>query len=106
MSRHWTLSFVAALIVAFVSPAFAATPLTPERHQDAVERVAPPFPTVPGRTLCVCQTADDYAKTYVGYLNSYTFNNAGDLTVNAVCAYPVFAPGPGTSFCSIFQVIK
>ena len=106
MNQRWTLWLGAAVIVALVSPAFAAAPLTLERHQRAAERVAPPYPTTPGRTLCVCQTAENSGTTYVGYLNSYQVNNAGDVTVNMVCVYPVFAPGLGTSFCSLFEVIK
>lgn len=106
MNRHWTLALVAALVVALVSPAFAATPLTPERHQDAVEKVAPPFATVPGRTLCVCQGTNDFAQDYVGYLNSFTNTVAGIMTVNIVCAFPAFLPGLGVSYCSTFQVIK
>ena len=106
MNPRWILSLAAAIIVALASPVFAAAPLTLERHEQAVERVAPRFPTVPGRTLCVCQTAANSGATFVGYLNSYPVNSAGDQTVNMVCAYPVFTPGVGTGFCSIFQVIK
>ena len=106
MNQRWTLGLGAAVIVALVSPAFAATPLTLERHQQAAERVAPPYPTTPGRTLCVCQTAESSGTTYVGYLNSYQVNSAGDVTVNMVCTYPVFTPALAMSFCSLFQVIK
>lgn len=106
MNQRWTVLLGVALIVAFASPAFAAAPLTLERHEQAVERVAPPYPTVPGRTLCVCQTANNTGTTYVGYLNSYQTNDAGDITMNMVCVYPVFSPGLGSNFCSLFEVIK
>jgi hypothetical protein len=106
MNQRWTVLLGVTLVIASASPAFAAAPLTLERHQQVVERVAPPYPTVPGRTLCVCQTASDANTTHVGYLNSYQNNEAGDITVNMVCAYPVFTPGLASNYCSLFEVIK
>lgn len=106
MNHRWTVSLGAALLVAFASAASAAAPLTLDRHQGNAERVAPPYPTVPGRTLCVCQNVDNAGQTFVGYLNSYQVNNAGDIAVSMVCTYPVFTPGLGTSFCALFEVIK
>ena len=64
------------------------------------------LPTFPGKTLCVCQTADNTGTTYVGYLNSFVHNTTGDFTVNMICTYPVFTPGLGTAFCARFEVIK
>lgn len=100
------LALVLSVIAPLVSSAWAASPPTLERYQADAERVAPPYPTFPGRTRCVCQTADNSGLTYLGYLNSYAVNSGGDVTVNLVCLYPVYTPGVGTSFCSLFEVIK
>ena len=76
----------------------------------AVEKVAPPYPTMPGRTLCVCQHADTSGQTYTGYLNSYSLFDgpSGRTTINVVCVYPFtnIVGAVDSSFCSIFQVIK
>src|SRR5262245_24720702 len=107
VNQHRTLCLVTAFVVALASPALAGAPLTLERHQKAVEKVAPPVTTIPGKTLCVCQDLDDPAQTRVGYLNSYLSSKLGSVTVNLECVYPVFNPlGDFTATCSIFQVIK
>jgi hypothetical protein len=107
MPSHRTLSLIVPLIIAFASPALASSgPLTLEKFQSKAEKIAPPFPTLPGKRLCVCQTVNSTTTTYLGYLNSIQSNNAGDVTVNLVCAYPVFTPGLGTGYCSLFEVVK
>ena len=93
-------------IVALAAPALAAPALTLESYRSKAEKLAPPFPTVPGKTRCVCQTANSVAATKLGYLNSTTYDDMGDVTVNLVCAYPVFTPGVGTAYCLLFAVIK
>jgi hypothetical protein len=107
MDQRWTLPVVAILIVAFASPAAAASgPFTIEDHANKVLKVAPQYPTVPGKTLCVCQTANATDKTYVGYLNAFIQSRGPDLTLNLVCAYPSFPPGQFPEFCALFEVIK
>lgn len=104
-SRHILVSLLASAL-ASVPLAHAADPLTLEKHLGKAQRIAPPFPTVPGKTLCICQNANDSNRTHLGYLNSITVNIMGDQTVNVVCAYPVFTPGLATGFCSLFEVVK
>lgn len=107
MNPRWTLLLSAVLIVAFASPTFAVTPLTQERFEQAVERVAPAYPTVPARTLCVCQTANDPNTAFVGYLNSFVAAG-GTSTVNMVCVYPLFFFGTivAEGICPLFQIVK
>ena len=107
MNQRWIVLVVATLIVAPVSLAAAASdPPTLEQLLNKVLKVAPAYPTIPGKTLCVCQTANAADKAYVGYLNVFTQSRGPDITVNLVCAYPAFPPGPFPEFCPLFEVIK
>jgi hypothetical protein len=113
-------SLVAAFVLAVVPAASGQSPLLLKRHQGTVERFAPPFPTFPGRTLCVCQVSNppgdpsgggdtDVEETMTGYLNSLVHQHPGGVTtVNMVCTFP-FANAAGaveTAFCTTFQVIR
>jgi len=107
MTPRSTRALVILTALLALAPALhAANPLTLEKHQSRATRIAPPFPTAPGKVLCVCQTENNSGKTFLGYLNSYTVNDAGDQTVNLVCTYPVFTPGLGFAFCSLFEVVR
>jgi hypothetical protein len=116
-------SLVAAFVLAIAPAASGQASKDPKplsRHQLIVERVAPPFPTFPGRTLCVCQVSNppgdpsgggdtDVEETMVGYLNSLIHQHPnGITTVNMVCNFP-FANQDGvlqTTFCTTFEVIR
>jgi hypothetical protein len=114
-------SLVAVLLLA-IAPAASgqAKKLTLRQHQVNVERVAPAFPTVPGRTLCICQVSTppgdpsgggdtDIEHTMTGYLNSVLHNHpSGHTTVNMVCAYPASTPDGDVlnGFCTTFEVIR
>jgi hypothetical protein len=110
MVHRRIVSLVAALLVAAATPSFAAAPLTLDRHEQSVRRLAPPFATLPGKRLCVCQDADSSGRTFTGYLNSYRVVDgpSGRETVNMVCVYPFTNPVGvvDSGFCNIFQVIK
>jgi hypothetical protein len=108
VNQRLIASFVLILVVALAPAAFAGAPYTIDRHQDLVEKVAPPYPTVPGKTLCVCQS-NSALRTYVGHLNSYRSLDGGNDSVNIVCTYPYREPAGSLSigaYCTEFEVIK
>jgi hypothetical protein len=85
--------------------AHGASPLTLEQLRSKAEKLAPPYPTLPGKTACVCRTGVA-ATSYFGYLNSFVNDDLGDQTMNLLCVYPVFAPGLAYGTCTAFEVIK
>jgi hypothetical protein len=114
-------SLAAVFFLAIVPTASGQVSKKPfQRHQLNVERVAPRFPTIPGRTLCVCQVSNppgdpsgggdtDIEHTMTGYLNSVIHNHpSGHTTVNMVCAFPFLTPDgtTDTAFCTTFEVIR
>lgn len=104
-SRAMILGVAAvALSLSTATTVGAAHPFDLDVQQRAVEKVAPPFPTLPGKRLCVCQD------THAGYLNSITSQHGVDVEVAVVCAYTEFDPVTnlpvGASTCDLFTEIK
>ncbi|HZR84200.1 MAG TPA: hypothetical protein VFD92_24090 [Candidatus Binatia bacterium] len=105
MKRAIQFVLTVAIFAALVAPTHAA-PTAAERFKASVERYAPPYPTFPGKTRCVCQDVNDENKTFAGYLNSFPISGPGGGTMQVVCAYPIFAPGPAVAVCALFEVVK
>ena len=54
-----------------------------------MEKFAPEFPTVPAKTMCVCEDSTGTGRTYVGFLNSTLHEDAQGAAVTLVCAFPM-----------------
>jgi hypothetical protein len=114
-SRAMILGVAAvALSLSTATTVRAAHPFNLDSEQRAVEKVAPPFPTIPGTRLCVCPDPEHNVPR-VGYLNSFTniLGQAGEnFRVSIVCAYTEFDAvtqlrvDPANNYCTSFTEIK
>src|SRR5262245_6955509 len=79
------LAAVSAVIVA--DKVDAAAPQN--ELQAKVERIAPPYPTLPAKVLCSCPQ-NGFIPRAVGYLNSVVSDHGTYKTVDVWCAYSGF----------------
>jgi hypothetical protein len=110
MSRLKALATGLAILVAIAvaARAQAATPFTVDELQRRVERIAPPYPTLPGKVPCACPQSGVLSRA-VGYLNSVVTNHGGYRTVDVWCAYHGFGATGQPSFttvCADYRLLK
>jgi hypothetical protein len=81
----------------------AATPL--DTVQRAIDKIAPPYPTIPGKKLCICQNA---TYPFVGYLNTLVLGSTV-TEFEIVCAYSGYRADGSiglTGNCTQFEMVK
>jgi hypothetical protein len=82
--------------------------LTAQDLQRKVERVAPPYTTLPGKVLCSCPQTGFLSRA-VGYLNSIVTDHGSSVTVDVWCVYQAFNSSGDpvlTTACADFRLLK
>jgi hypothetical protein len=101
------LAIVTAVAVA--GRAQATTPLTAQEElQRRVERIAPPYPTLPGKVPCAC-FQNGFISRAVGYLNSIVNDHGGYTTVDVWCVFHGFSASGQAAFvtaCGDYRLLK
>jgi hypothetical protein len=88
--------------------ALAQTTITAEEMRRRVEKVAPPYTTLPGKVLCSCPPNGTLTRT-VGYLNSLVSDHGTYTTVDVWCVYYAFRPDGEPAFttaCADYRLLK
>jgi len=108
MSRLTMIITGLAILSAVAAGDRVANALTPDELQKQIERVAPPYPTLPAKVPCACPQTG-YLSRAVGYLNSFVNDHFGYTTVDVWCAYQGFLPDGRPAFqtaCADYELLK
>jgi hypothetical protein len=97
-----------AAVSAVVFADQAAGAFTVDELREKVERIAPPYTTLPGKVMCACAQTNSLSRA-VGYLNSYVANHGTYTTVDVWCVYEAYRLDGTPAFttaCADYRLLK